>query len=246
MRTIKCLLFVLASSLMLSCNKESEIRSDIYDLQRRNMVRWDLKARGIKSKPVLDAIQTVPRHLFLMERYRKDAYKDEDLPISQFLETPKPFLVAKTIDLLELNGSEKVLEVGTGRGYQSALLGELAKEVYTIEIVPELYRTAEKTLQELNYKNVHCRLGDGYEGWPEKKPFDAILVMTGAKEVPQPLLDQLAMGGRLVMPIGEVPDLTLVLYRKVSGGLRKEKIMPVTIDAMQGAAAGRSLKQRVN
>jgi protein-L-isoaspartate(D-aspartate) O-methyltransferase len=225
------------------CQREAETRSDIYDLQRRNMVRWDLKEKGIQSKAVLAAVQAVPRHLFLDFRDRKNAYKNEEIQIAQFVQTPTPFVAAKTIDLLNLTDKDKVLEVGTGRGYQTAILAELAKEVYTIEIVNELYKTAQKTLSNLNYKNVHCRVGDGYAGWPEAQPFDAILVTAGAKEVPEPLLHQLAVGGRLVMPIGDPKDQTLVLYRKTGSGIKQEKVLSVKIGSvLEGTAAGNNLR----
>ena len=242
MRHQRCLLFVLATLLLMGCQRESGVRSDIYDLQRRNMVRWNLKANGIESKAVLSAVQAVPRHLFLLPEQRKNAYKDEDVPIAHFLTTPKPYVAARTIELLNLKGSEKVLEIGTGRGYQAALLAEIANEVYTIEIVPDLFKVAERTLKELNYKNVYCRLGDGYKGWPEKQPFNAILVTAAAKEVPKPLLDQLAMGGRLVMAIGDPLDQSLILYRKGPGGVKQETIMSVRLPPMEGEAAGRALR----
>jgi protein-L-isoaspartate(D-aspartate) O-methyltransferase len=181
----------------------------------------------------------VPRHLFLESEHQQDAYLDRDLPISQYLTTPRPYVVARVIELLNLSGNEKVLEVGTGRGYQAALLGELAKEVYTIEIVPDMARAAETTLKSLHYHNVTVRLGDGYQGWPEKAPFDAILVMASTLEVPKPLLQQLAPGGRLVIPIGKEDNQSLVLYRKTEEGLRKESIMPVDLKPMEGKAAGR-------
>jgi protein-L-isoaspartate(D-aspartate) O-methyltransferase len=225
------------SLLLPACDQGT--RSDVFDLQRHNMVRWDLKEQGIKSERVLAAMDRVPRHLFIESDHRNDAYSDSDLPISPYLTTPRPFVVAKVISLLNLTGNEKVLEVGTGRGYQAALLGELAKEVYTIEIVPEMARAAEETLKSLNYKNVSVRLGDGYQGWPEKAPFDAILVMASALEVPKPLLQQLAPGGRLVIPIGTEQSQSLVLYRKTSDGLQKESIMPVDLKPMEGKAAGR-------
>lgn len=216
---------------------DSKIRSDAFDVQRRNMVRWDLK--GIKSQRVIDAMANVPRHLFLESQHQKDAYLDRDLPIGQYLTTPRPFVVARVIELLNLTGNEKVLEVGTGRGYQAALLGELAKEVYTIEIVPDIGREADKMLKLLNYKNIEVKIGDGYQGWPEKAPFDAILVMASAVEVPKPLLQQLAPGGRLVIPIGTPENQSIVLYRKTAEGLRKESIMPVDLKPMEGKAAGR-------
>ncbi len=230
---------VLAFLALFTTACQDGIRPDVYDLQRHNMVRWDLKGQGIKSTRVLDAMAKVPRHLFLDSEYQKDAYIDSDLPISQYVTTPRPFIAAKILELMNLQGNEKVLEVGTGRGYQAALLGELSKEVYTIEIVPEMARAAENTLKMLNYKNVSTRLGDGYQGWPEKAPFDAIMVMASAMEVPRPLLQQLAMGGRLVIPIGPPDKQSLVLYRKTADGLQKESIMPVDLKPMEGKAAGR-------
>jgi protein-L-isoaspartate(D-aspartate) O-methyltransferase len=204
------------------------------------MVRWDLKEAGIKNPKVLEAMKEVPRHLFLNKQDRAQAYEDVDLPINQFLSTPRPYIVAKTIELLDLQGDEKVLEVGTGLGYQSALLGELAKEVYTIEIVPNVGKKAAAILDQLNYKNIHCRIGDGYKGWPEVEPFDAILVMASAKAVPGPLLNQLKNGGRLVIPIDAPKGQKLVLYRKrKNGNLKQEDIMPINLKPMEGRAAGR-------
>ena len=221
-----------------SCEKKSEsFDHDVFDVQRRNMVRLDLQEQGIKSERVLNAMMMVPRHLFLPDKYRDAAYTDADISIGPFITTPRPFIVARTIELLDLTGEEKVLEVGTGRGYQSALLGDLAKEVYTIEIVPELAKEAESLLKLLNYKNVHCKTGDGFQGWPDQAPFDAILVMAGAPSVPPPLLDQLAMGGRLVMPIGKADEQSLVLYRKTASELKQESIMPIKLKPLEGQAA---------
>lgn len=217
--------------------RQSDINSETYDLQRRHMIRWDVKEKGINSEAVLKAMQEVPRHLFLPEQFREDAYKNEDMPIGHFITTPNPFVAAKTIELLNLQPSDKVLEVGTGSGYQTALMAEIAKEVYSIEIVPEISKAAEKLLQQMNYRNVHCRWGDGYKGWPEQQPFDAILISASAKEVPAPLQEQLAMGGRLVMALeGSIPE-KLALYRKTPQGLKQEIIMPVNLARMEGKAA---------
>lgn len=230
---------LLAVLLMLAgCQKDAaQTGHDIFDIQRRNMVRWDLKAQGIQSERVLHAMLVVPRHLFLPEKVRAQAYNDADIPIGAYVTTPRPLVVAKTIELLNLKGNEKVLEIGTGRGYQSALLGDLAAEVYTIEIVPEIAKEAAKTLSDLHFKNVFTRTGDGFLGWPEEAPFDAILVMASAPSVPAPLLDQLAMDGRLVMPVGSADQQSLVLYRKTAGGLKQELSMPVKLKPMEGQAA---------
>ena len=199
---------------------------------------FDLKGKGIKSNRVLEAMTKVPRHLFVPHQHRENAYADVDLPISQFLTTPRPLVVAKTIELLNLKGSERVLEVGTGKGYQTALLAELAREVYSIEIVPDMGEQAQDTLKLLNYKNAFIKIGDGFKGWPEHKPFDAILVMASVKTVPGPLLNQLKMGGRLVIPIQSDKGQSLVLYRKALTGLNKETVMEVQLKPMEGRAAG--------
>jgi len=234
------LAFILGSSIISGCKQIGRNRTDIFDIQRRNMVRWDLEDRGIKSPRVLEAMRCVPRHLFLLSNFRHEAYLDRDIPIGQFLTTPRPFVVAKTIELLDLRGTEKVLEVGTGLGYQSALLGELARQVYTIEIVPDVGRKAADILSLLNYQNVHCMIGDGFQGWKENAPFDAILVMASVKTVPAPLIEQLKIGGRLVIPIEELNQGTkLCLYRKSRKGLEKETFMEVDLKPMEGKAAGR-------
>jgi protein-L-isoaspartate(D-aspartate) O-methyltransferase len=230
-------LIALIAMVGVGCQRGSDMGSDTYDLQRRHMIRWDLKEKGIKSEAVLNAMQVVPRHLFVPAPYRADAYKNEDVPIGHFVTTPNPFVVARTIELLNLKPTDRILEVGTGSAYQTALLAELGKDVYTIEIVPEISKAAEKLLKQLNYRNVHCRTGDGYKGWPEAKPFDAILISAAVKEVPGPLQDQLAMGGRLVTALeGSLPQ-KLALYRKTPTGLKKEIIMEVNLARMEGKAA---------
>ena len=224
---------------LVSCQSQNNAQNlvDVYSIQRRNMVHWDLKEQGIKSERVLQAMTFVPRHLFLPDKVRDQAYDDADIPIGAMITTPRPFVVARTIELLDLKGNEKVLEIGTGRGYQSALLGDLAREIYTIEIVPEMAQQAQKTLTLLHFKNVFCKTGDGFLGWPEHAPYDAILVMAAAKSVPQPLPDQLAINGRLVMPVGDADKQALVLYRKTEKGLKQESIMPVNLKPMVGQAA---------
>ncbi len=242
LKKISSLLLLSSVIALVSCNQQKSLRSDIYTVQRHNMVRWDLKEQGIKSELVLQAMAKVPRHLFLPPEYQTQAYQDKELPISQYLTTPPPIVVAKTIELLNLQGFERVLEVGTGRGYQAALLSELSKEVYTIEIVPEIAKEAKEILSLLQYKNVACKLGDGYQGWPDKQPFDAIIVTASASAVPSPLLEQLKIGGRLVMPIQAGTEQSLVLYRKTTKGLEKESIMPVKLQPMEGKATGRSFQ----
>lgn len=171
--------------------------------QREQMVVKTIKNRGIEDEDVLKAMEEVPRHLFVPEDQRSQAYGDYPLPIGFGQTISQPYVVAMMTELLELEEGDKVLEVGTGSGYQVAVLAELpGVEVYTVEIVPELAERAEETLDELGYENVHCKQGDGYFGWPEHAPFDGIIVTAAPDHVPQPLREQLAVGGHMVIPIG--------------------------------------------
>ena len=169
---------------------------------RQEMVRTQIAARGITNKRVLAAMEKVERHRFVPSALRSVAYNDYPLPIGQGQTISQPYIVALMTDLLQLDGTEKVLEIGTGSGYQAAILGELAREVYTIEIIDTLAKSAEKRLKSLGYANIIVRSGDGYLGWPEKAPFDAIMVTCAPDSIPQPLVDQLADGGRIVIPVG--------------------------------------------
>lgn len=173
--------------------------------------------RGIKDPAVLDAMRRVPRHRFVPARYSLFAYIDGPLPIGHSQTISQPSLVAGMTDELKLKKTDKVLEIGTGSGYQAAILAELADKVLTIEILEPLARQAEQTLAELGYKNVQVRVGDGYKGWPEEAPFDAIIVTAATDHVPQPLLDQLAVGGRLILPVGRAIQ-TLELYHRTAEG----------------------------
>jgi len=199
-----------------------------YKRERLEMVETQLQRRGIEDERVLDAFRKVERHLFTLERHRYLAYEDQPLPIGEGQTISQPYMVALMTELADITPGEKVLEVGTGSGYQAAILGELAKSVYTIEIVRPLGERAGELLDELGYDNVHVRIGDGYAGWPEAAPFDAILVTAAAPEVPPPLIEQLAEAGRLIIPVGEPDRLQyLTLLRKVNGKLRRERGVPV-------------------
>ena len=186
---------------------------DPYQSARAEMVETQLRARDIKDERVLAAMNTVPRHELVPEKYRRHAYIDNPLPIGESQTISQPYIVAYMTEQLELEGDERVLEVGTGSGYQAAVLGELVAEVYTIEIVPLLAARAKKDLARLGYKNVHVREGDGYRGWPENAPFDAVIVTAAPNHVPQPLLDQLRIGGRLVLPVGKKRQVLQVWTR---------------------------------
>ncbi|MBI2988488.1 MAG: protein-L-isoaspartate(D-aspartate) O-methyltransferase [Deltaproteobacteria bacterium] len=202
---------------------------------RRAMVENDLRSRGIKDPKVLEAMSQVPRHLFVMEKHRSSAYEDRPLPIGKGQTISQPYVVALMTELLELKGGEKVLEIGTGSGYQAAVLSHLAKEVYTIEIVPALAEKAGAVLARLGYSNVGVKVGDGFFGWPEMSPFDAILVTASAQKVPEPLWRQLREAGRLVMPLGgEHQSQRLIRIRKRGGRQEVENITGVLFVPMTG------------
>jgi protein-L-isoaspartate(D-aspartate) O-methyltransferase len=199
-----------------------------FDEERAAMVREQLEARGIRDARVLDAMRAVPRHRFVPERYRRDAYADTPLPIGRGQTISQPYMVAFTAEVLQLGGDERVLEVGSGSGYAAAVLARLAREVYGIELEAELYERSVVTLRELAYPNVHLRAGDGHQGWPEKAPFDAIVLSAAAEEIPGALWEQLAVGGRLVYPRGRADAVQeLVLVTKTSEGRREKRLAPV-------------------
>lgn len=179
------------------------IDNGIFNRPRLEMVERQIAARGVKDPRVLDAMRRVPRHRFVDEALRYEAYEDRPLPIGERQTISQPYMVAAMTELLELKGTEKVLEIGTGCGYQTAVLSLLAAQVYSIERIAPLLFKARKTLEELALHNVALKVGDGTLGWKDFAPFDAILVAAGGPEVPKPLLDQLAEGGRMVIPIGD-------------------------------------------
>ena len=191
---------------------------------REMMVRAQIEARGIKDKRVLKVMRTVPRHKFVLPIYQKIAYSDRPLPIGYAQTISQPYIVALMTESLKLKGNELVLEIGTGSGYQAAVLAELAREVYTIEIILGLTKKAEKALKKLGYKNIKVKCGDGYLGWPEYAPFDAIIVTCAPDHIPQPLIDQLAEGGRMVIPIADTYPQRLTLIQK-----KKDKIVQEVI-----------------
>lgn len=202
---------------------------------RERMVREQIEARGVTDARVLAAMRAVPRHELVPEELRGSAYEDRPLPIGYGQTISQPYVVAFMTQALELEPGDRVLEVGTGSGYQAAVLGELAKEVYTIEIVEPLAERAAADLARLGYKNVHVRAGDGYRGWPEHAPFDAIVVTAAPERVPQPLIDQLAVGGRLVLPVGRFIQ-ELVRITREETGLREERLLDVRFVPMTGEA----------
>jgi len=209
--------------------------ADTYEPHRQRMVTTQIEARGIKDARVLEAVRRVPRHLFVPEELRRHAYADRPLPIGHHQTISQPYIVALMTELVRPRPGKKILEIGTGSGYQAAVLAECAAEVYTIEIVPELGQQAQRLLGELGYDNVHPRIGDGFDGWPDEAPFDAMIVTAAPPQVPQPLLDQLAVGGRLVIPVGEGFQ-NLIVVTRTESGFQRSTITPVRFVPMTGKA----------
>jgi protein-L-isoaspartate(D-aspartate) O-methyltransferase len=192
--------------------------------------------RGITNSRVIAALSEVPRHLLVPEAVRSQAYEDRPLPIGFGQTISQPYIVAFMTERLDVRPTDRVLEIGTGSGYQAAVLAELAAEVYTVEIVQPLAERAAADLKGLGYTNVFVRAGDGYKGWPEAAPFDAIIVTCAPEKVPQPLTEQLREGGRMIIPIGPSLDQQLVLLEKTSGRLVQRRTLPVRFVPMTGAA----------
>jgi len=208
------------------CGQQAPTAADLA-AQRQGMVEQQLKRRGIKDERVLAAMAKVPREEFIPADARPSAYEDGPLPIGYDQTISQPYVVAFMTEQLRPKQSDHVLEIGSGSGYQAAILGELVAEVYTIEIVEPLAKSAEATLQRLGYNNVHIKAGDGYKGWPEEAPFDAIIVTCAPEKVPQPLVDQLNDRGRMVIPVGERFAQQLYLLEKKNGQLKESVTLPV-------------------
>jgi len=201
--------------------------------ERREMVKFQVEVRGVEDKAVLEAMRKVPRHRFVPRMMRNMAYMDSPLPIGEGQTISQPYIVALMTQLAQLEPDETVLEIGTGSGYQAAILAQLANRVWSIEILEPLGRLAEERLRELGVSSVHVRIGDGYLGWPEEAPFDAIVVTAAAPRVPEPLLEQLALHGRLVIPLGELWQ-DLVVFTKTEAGISQEAVIPVRFVPMVG------------
>jgi protein-L-isoaspartate(D-aspartate) O-methyltransferase len=200
---------------------------------REEMVNTQIKARGIQDTLVLKAMLKVERHKFVPKEYRKLAYIDRPLPIGYNQTISQPYIVALMTSLLNLKGDEKVLEIGTGSGYQAAILAEIVPKVYTIEILEPLAKRADILLKKLGYKNIVVKCGDGYEGWQEYAPFDCIIVTCAPPHIPQPLLNQLKIGGKMVIPVGTMYQ-ELLLITRTEQGIQKKSIIPVSFVPMTG------------
>ncbi len=223
------------------CTQAKDAPVDL-EAARTRMVKTQLAGPGrrIEDDRVLNVMEEVPRHEFVPEAYRDKAYVDSPLPIGHGQTISQPYVVAFMTEALKPKATDKVLEIGTGSGYQAAVLSKLVKDVYTIEIVDPLAKRAKETLERLHYDNVHVRAGDGYKGWPEAAPFDAVIVTCAPDHVPQPLVDQLAEGGRMIIPVGrEHGNQELYLLEKREGKVERRAVLPVRFVPMTGEARGK-------
>jgi len=218
------------------------VTNDAFSVARQRMVRDQLAGlgRGITNPHVLAVMGKLPRHEFVPDRYRSQAYDDNPLPIGHGQTISQPYIVAFMTEQLDPKPTDRVLEIGTGSGYQAAVLADLVAEVYTIEIVEPLAQRAEADLKRLGYQNVKVRAGDGYKGWSDAAPFDAIIVTCAPDAVPQPLIEQLKDGGRMIIPIGPIWNQELVLLHKENSGLEKRAVLPVRFVPMTGEAQDKS------
>lgn len=237
---LKALLTGFTLLITLSCQTPTPLPSptpvDPFAGKRHWMVETQIKARGVKAERVLRAMEKVPRHLFVPQEYLDEAYDDHPLPIGYGQTISQPYIVAYMTELLNLEPGDKVLEIGTGSGYQAAILAEITDEVYTVEIIPELARSAEERLRRLGYDKIKVLNADGYYGWEEHAPYDAIIVTCAPDHIPQPLVQQLKDGGRMVIPVGPPGGLqTLWLVEKVGGEVRTYSMMGVLFVPMLGS-----------
>jgi len=237
MSVLKQYYLLLFIGLPLTLSAQTDIASD-FATQRQTMVQNQISARGIRAQPVLNAIRKVERHRFVPAEYRRFAYMDRPLPIGEGQTISQPYIVALMTELLELHPTDKVLEIGTGSGYQAAILAEICDSVFTIEIIPRLAQRAKGLLENLGYDNIRCQTGDGYRGWPEHAPFDAIIVTCAPTQVPKPLEAQLIEGGRMIIPVGQPSAQELVLLIKQNGKLIRKSVIPVRFVPMLKSDGG--------
>ncbi len=216
--------------------KPAAIPARDFAAEREQMVRQQIALRGVTDARLLAAMRKLPRDQFVPAELRARSYTDQPLAIGHDQTISQPFIVAFMTETLRLQPTDRVLEIGTGSGYQAAILAELVAQVYTIEIVAPLGEEAKGTLQRLGYKNVHVKIGDGYLGWPEQAPFDAVIVTCAPERVPRPLIEQTREGGRIIIPVGAAGEQNLYLYEKKEGQLKQRMVLPVRFVPMTGEA----------
>jgi protein-L-isoaspartate(D-aspartate) O-methyltransferase len=226
-KTILLIMILLTCQSSCKTQTDKQNTSNNYKTDREYMVKNQLEARGITNKKVLNAFKKVERHLFVPDEYKNKGYGDYPLPIGEGQTISQPYIVAYMTDILNLKGNEKVLEIGTGSGYQAAILAELCDSVFTIEIFPSLGNRAKKLLDSLGYKNIKVKISDGYMGWQEHSPFDAIIVTCAPTHVPQPLKNQLVEGGKMIIPVGDQYIQNLYLLQKSKGEIIEKAVLPV-------------------
>ena len=214
-------------------NRPPAYIEDEYANKRQEMVQQQIRKRGIKDSRLLSELEALPRHLFVPAACLEKAHFDEPLPIGDDQTISQPYVVAFMIEQLALAGDEKILEIGTGSGYQTALLAGLVAELFTVEIIPNLSIKAEATLKQLHYQNIHFRIDNGYAGWPEEAPFDAIIGSAAPQQIPQYLVDQLKVGGRMILPVGGEKQ-KLILIEKTDHTIRQTRKLPVRFVPMTG------------
>jgi protein-L-isoaspartate(D-aspartate) O-methyltransferase len=218
--------FLLIFLLFFHCTGNPQSAQE-FTKQREQMVTWQIEERGVTDKRVLDAMRKVERHLFVPSELASYAYADQPLPLGYNQTISQPYIVAYMTEALKLDPGSKVLEIGTGSGYQAAVLGEICDSVFSVEIVSELGTKAKSLLKVLGYDNVFVKIGDGYKGWPEYAPFDAIIVTCAPTHVPEPLTEQLVEGGKMIIPVGEINYQQLNLMTKKKGRLIQQAVLPV-------------------
>ena len=237
---------IVTFGLCISCTQQDErerLRRETeekeYSILRNNMVEKQIIGRVIQDPRVIEAMREVPRHLFVPESERRFAYSDRPLAIGYGQFISRSYIIALMTEALGLEGDERVLEIGTGSGYQSAILAEIVKEVYSIEIIEDLANQAKQRLDKLGYENVHIKVADGYHGWGDFAPFDDILVTAAPDHIPLPLLEQLKVGGKMIIPVGELFQ-ELILLTKTPEGYQEQRIIPVKFEPMTGEAEKKS------
>jgi protein-L-isoaspartate(D-aspartate) O-methyltransferase len=234
---LRAVLAVILGAILVGCDPPDGLAGtdggpDWDDLRQR-MVRQQIETRGVKDPEVLAAMRSVPRHRFVPEDYREASYQDSPLPIGESQTISQPYIVALMSELLEVGPGDKVLEIGTGSGYQAAVLAAMGVEVFTVEIRQGLCERAEVILADLGYDNAHVRCGDGYGGWPEEAPFAGVIVTAAPDRIPEPLIEQLAVGARMVIPLGDFYQQLMVI-KKTDDGVEERSVIPVRFVPMTG------------